>query len=348
MPSNSQFNEELVRRYGLWMDAQQYSEGTKTIYRRFLSRFVSFLGEASVTDATHLDIIAFLAYLSSKAYSISEIHHQLNTLRVFYDFLNLGGLVSRVPPRFVKLCSIPRRLPIVLSEDEVRKLIKATRTLRDRALVEVIYGTGCRVSEVVMIRVENIDFRARTIRIVGKGSKMRIVLFGGMADRAIRAYVRKRRTGFLFECDWASQKGSVTDCGYYWSGRWTDYSPAGKSILFRRYLGSKSAVSHLRAKAKLRKMMRCSHLARPERGRPLDTGTIQKAIQVLAIRAGLGSVTPHSLRHSFATHLLDHGADTRLIQELLGHARINSTQIYTHVSRRTLMKSFRQCHPRGA
>src|ERR1700729_3851470 len=107
MPSHAQLNQELLKRYDLWMDAQQYSEGTKKLYRRFLSRFVSFLGEASITEATHLDIVAFL---SSQAYSIREIHHELNTLRVFYDFLNLGGLVSTVPPRFVKLRPIPRKL----------------------------------------------------------------------------------------------------------------------------------------------------------------------------------------------------------------------------------------------
>jgi site-specific recombinase XerD len=331
------------------MIAQQYAEGTKRKYRRVLSNFSGFLNQISITDATHLDIRAFIASLSSKGASIREVHQELNILRVFYDFLHLGGLIALVPPRFVKLRPFASKVPLVLSENAVSRLIKASRTPRDRAAVELIYGTGCRVGEIVKIRLESIDFNARTIRISGKGSKTRIVLFGRKAGRAIRDYARNRRKGFLFECDRAHQKGMVMDHKTYWIGKWTDYSQGGTKILpSQRYLGTKSVLSYLQARAKLKKLMRTSQLIRPQRERPLHPQTIQKSIQVLGLRAGLGNVTPHSLRHSFATHLLDHGADTRIIQELLGHARIDTTQIYTHVSKRMLRKTFRQCHPRGA
>jgi site-specific recombinase XerD len=349
MLNHPQLNQELVARYDLWMIVQQYSDGTKRMYRRVLRNFSSFLGQVSITDATHVDIRAFIASLSARNVSIREIHKELNILRVFYDFLQLGGLVPLVPPRFVKLRPIVQKLPMVLSERAVAKLLKAARTPRDRAVVELLYGTGCRVGEIVKIRLESIDFRAQTIRISGKGSKTRIVLFGRKAGEAIRAYARKRRSGFLFECDWAHQKGIVMDHDTYWIGKWTDYSQGGTNILpSERYLGTKAALSYPQARAKLKKLMRTSRLTRPQRERPLHTQTIQKAIQILGNRAGLGNVTPHCLRHSFATHLLDHGADTRIIQELLGHARIDTTQIYTHVSKRILEKMFRQCHPRGA
>ena len=349
MLDNPQFNQELVARYDLWMIAQQYCDGTKKMYRRILRNFCGFLGPVSITDATHLDIRAFIASLSLRGLSICEIHHQLNTLRVFYDFLQLGGLVSLVPPRFVKLRPLVKTPPRVLSEQSVQKLLRAARTPRDRAAIELIYGTGCRVGEAVKIRLEAIDFDARTIQIFGKGAKTRIVFFGRKAELALRAYIKKRRKGFLFECNWANQKGMVISAGTYWIGKWTDYSQAGAKVHpTERYLGRKRTVSYLQAKARLKTLMRTSRLIRPDRERPLHPQTLQKAIQFVGNLAGLGNVNPHSLRHSFATHLLDHGADTRYIQELLGHARIDTTQIYTHVSKRALQKTFRRYHPRGA
>ncbi|MGB8540587.1 MAG: tyrosine-type recombinase/integrase [Candidatus Acidiferrales bacterium] len=348
MFSNAQFNQELVSRYSLWMIAQQYSDGTKKMYRRVLCNFCGFLGDISITDATHLDIRAFIASLSSRGLSICEIHHQLNILRVFYDFLQLGGLVSLVPARFVKLRPLVKKSPMVLSEHSVRKLLSVARIPRDRAVIELIYGTGCRIAEIVRIRIESIDFNSRTIRVFGKGSKERIVFFGPKAKRAIRAYVRERRTGFLFECNWPHQKGMVMSAGNYWVGKWTDYSNGGTKIHpSERYLGAKASMSYLQARAKLRKLMRTARLARPDRERPLHPQTIQKSIQLLGVRAGLRNVTAHSLRHSFATHLLDRGADTRFIQEMLGHARIDTTQIYTHVSKRALQRTFKKYHPRG-
>src|ERR1700683_5642220 len=230
MLNHPQFNQELVARYDLWMIAQQYSDGTKRMYRRVLRNFSSFLGQLSNTGATPVEVRAFIASLSARNASIREIHKELNILRVFYDFLQLGGLVPLIPPRFVKLRPIVQKLPMVLSERAVAKLLKVARTPRDRAVVELLYGTGCRVGEIVKIRLESIDFNARTIRISGKGSKTRIVLFGRKAGRAIRDYARNRRKGFLFECDRAHQKGMVMDHKTYWIGKWTDYSQGGTKI----------------------------------------------------------------------------------------------------------------------
>jgi site-specific recombinase XerD len=348
MLDHRQFNQELVARYDLWMNAQKYADGTKKMYRRVLGKFCGFLNQMSITDATHVDIRNFIASLSKRGLAISEIHHQLNILRVFYDFLQLGGLVSLVPPRFVKLRSYPTKPPKVLSEDSISKLLKAAITPRDRAVIELIYATGCRIGEIVLIRVESIDFKARTILVCGKGPKTRLVFFGGKASQALRAYIRTRRTGFLFQGNWANQKGSVSSSRVSWYGSWTDYSNGGTKVHpTKRYIGSKLSMSYMQAKAKLRKLMRTSRLIRPDRERPLNGQTLSKSIQSIANRAGLGHVNPHALRHSFATHLLDHGADTRCIQEMLGHSRIDTTQIYTHVSKRALKKTFIKYHPRG-
>jgi len=349
MLDHPQFNQELVARYDLWMTAQQYADSTKKRYGRVLANFCRFLDQVSITDATHLDVRAFIASLSSSGLSIGEIHHQLHTLRVFYDFLQIGGLISLVPPRFVKLRRLPKFIPKVLSEDSISKLLKASQTPRDRAVIELIYGTGCRIGEIVKIRLESIDFKARTIPVSGKGLKMRIVFFGRKAGEALRAYIGQRRTGFLFQCNWPHQKGSVSTTGISWYGTWTDYSDGGTKVhRIHKYLGSQLRMSSLQARAKLKKLMRASHAIRPKRERPMNPQTLQKCIQFLGNRAGLGNVNPHVLRHSFATHLLDHGCDTRFIQELLGHSRIDTTQIYTHVSKRTLQKAFRKYHPRGA
>jgi site-specific recombinase XerD len=229
----------------------------------------------------------------------------------------------------------------------VRKLIAASQTTRDRVLIELLYGTGCRISEVTRVRLEDIDFKARSIRVHGKG-KTRIVLFGPQAERAIRVYVGERRRGFLFTCDWPRQWGSVYRREKTWVGRWVDYGGHdGKPAIKQVALGRASTMPYWQAKGALRKVIRHEHALRPEREAPPCPQTLQNSVRRTGDRAGLGNVTPRTLRHTFATHLLDHGADIRTIQELLGHVWLQTTQIYTHVSRSNLARTFERCHPRG-
>lgn len=341
-------NRELVRRYSIWMVAQHYASGTQSYYRRILRDYCEFLDKKPIVRATHLDIVAFLARESARGITLQGVHHQLNILRMFYDFLNLGGLIDYVPPRFVRLRPATRLLPKSLSEDAVRKLIAAAKSPRDRALIELLYATGCRIGEASEIRVDSIDFSARTIRVHGKG-KSRIVLFGPQADQAIRAYLGNRRDGFLFACDWRRQWGSVVRRGNSWIGTWIDYDPTATGCRKKqRFLGRVASMSRLDARAKLRRLLRHEHVRRPERDKPVCPQTLLESVQNTARRAGLGSVTPRMLRHSFATHLLDHGADIRVIQRLLGHAWLQTTQIYTNLSNTRVGRTFDQCHPRGA
>lgn len=348
MLASSAFNQELVKRYKLWMVAQHYVIATQKMHTRVLRQFCGFIGNRRITHITHTDILAFLANESRNGMSLQSNHGKLNVLRVFYDFLNLGGLVNFVPPRFVRLRSVVKSVPKVLSEDSVRKLIAASRTPRDRVLIELLYATGCRISEVAGIRLENVDFKARSVRVHGKG-RTRIVLFGRQAEKAIRAYVGQRREGFLFTCDWPQQSGSVVRRGNKWVGQWMDYGTNdGHPTPRHRVLCPVSSMSYWKARAALRRAIRVQHALRPERESPPNPETLQQSVQRAADRAGLGKVTPRMLRHSFATHLLDHGADIRVIQELLGHVWVQTTQIYTHVSRSNLARTFVQCHPRGA
>ncbi len=267
---------------------------------------------------------------------------------MFYDFLRIGGLQTHAPARLIRLRPVRRQIPRILSEEEVQKLIAHSRNRRDRALIEILYSTGCRIREVSEIRLENIDFTARTIRVFGKG-RARIVLFGKKAEEAIRAYVGESRQGYLFTSDYPAQWGTVIRRENSWIGKWMDYgSEDGKPKVKQKTLGPVSSMSFWEARGIFSSLIRYEHARRPDRERPPRPVTFQLAVSKVGHLAGLGHVTPRMLRHSFATHLLNRGADIRVIQELMGHAWIQTTQVYTQVSRQKLAATFRNCHPRGA
>jgi site-specific recombinase XerD len=347
MRSPREFNEELVRRYMRWMVMQRYAISTQKFYVQILKAYGAFLQRKMITAATHNDVLEFLASEAARGQSLQSLHHKLDILRVFYDFLRIGGMQAHAPARLIRLRPVRRQIPRILSEEEVERLIAHSRNQRDRVLIELLYGTGCRISEVTEIRLENIDFRARTIRVFGKG-RTRIVLFGRKAERAILAYVGDRRQGYLFTSDMPSQWGSVLRSEKSWVGKWMDYGREdGKPAIKQRSLGHVSTMSFWEARGRLTSLLRHEHARRPDRERPPRPVTLQMAVAKVAHRAGLGNVTPRMLRHTFATHLLNGGADIRVIQELMGHAWIQTTQVYTQVSREKLAATFRHCHPRG-
>lgn len=348
MRSPVEFNKELVRRYMRWMVVQHYAIGTQTFYLQILQAYCAFLQRKTIPDATHNDVLEFLASEASRGQSLQSLHHKLDSLRVFYDFLKIGGMQTHAPARLIRLRPVRRQIPRVLSEEQAQKLIAHCRNRRDRVLIELLYGTGCRISEVTEIRLENIDFKARTIRVFGKG-RTRIVLFGKKAERAILAYVGDRRQGYLFTSDLPPQWGTVLRRDKSWIGKWMDYGEeGGKPRVKQRCLGRIATMSFWEARGRLSSLLRHEHARRPDRERPPRPVTLQTAVAKVALLAGLGNVTPRMLRHTFATHLLDGGADIRVIQELMGHAWIQTTQVYTQVSRERLAATFRSCHPRGA
>jgi len=341
-------NQQLAERFARWLVAQQYAADTQRQYNREVRYFRAFVRATPFTKVSHFDVRDFLAKRSSGGSSLDSLNHTLHALRIFFDFLNMGGVVRSAVPRLVKLRHVGRKLPKILSESEVGRLIRACRNARDRALIETLYGTGCRIGELANIRLSDIDFGRHKIRVTGKSRKTRMLLFGPPAAKALRGYVGHRRSGFLFIEAHPVQKGCLYPNGAgSWHGSWMVYGKDGVAARLNRFVGPQDSLSREQALEKFKAITQRFDLRRPPRTSPMTTGAIRRTVELIGVRARLHKVTAHMLRHSFATHLLDRGADIRAIQELMGHASIKSTIIYTHVSRTRLESTFRKFHPRG-
>jgi integrase/recombinase XerD len=241
----------------------------------------------------------FLASRKQSGVSSGTLRLNLISLRVFFRFLHRRGLLPENPADGLDAARPERRLPRTLSEAEIEALIEGIDVakplgLRDRAMMELFYGSGLRLAELVKAPVHCVDLESRTIRVTGKGGKTRVVPFGVQAREALDAYLLRERPSLA--------------------------QPRSGDAMFLSI-----------------------------RGRPLTPARVWQMLRERAVVAGLDPelIHPHLLRHSFATHLLAHGADLRVIQELLGHADIVTTQIYTHVDSTRLKKVHRQFHPRG-
>ena len=198
MRSYAAFNEEVVKRYEEWLVVQHYRPRTKQFYRRMVRTFAEYLKDKSIASVTHLDVRSYIAHLSEQGATWATSFDNLQVLRRFYDFLHLGGMVSYVAPRLVKMRDAPKKIPRTLSEFEVRQFVAAACTLREIALVEFLYGTGCRVSEVISLRVEHIDFEARTARVSGKDPRGRVVLITQRAGICSSSLYWQAKRGLCF------------------------------------------------------------------------------------------------------------------------------------------------------
>jgi integrase/recombinase XerD len=247
---------------------------------------------------TENDVADFAASLG--ALSPASAARILVSVRTFHRFAALEGMAAQDPARPVRPAAVPPRLPKALTYEQVSSLLDHAGDLatvegvRDRALLELLYGTGTRISEAVGLDVDDVDLAGLTIVVTGKGSKQRMLPLGGFAADAIQSYLVRGRP---------------------------DLATRGKGTP-RLFLNSL--------------------------GRPLSRQSAYGILRRAADRAGIsGHVSPHSLRHSFATHLLQNGADVRVVQELLGHASVTTTQIYTLVTVDTLRQVYAVSHPRG-
>jgi site-specific recombinase XerD len=257
----------------------------------------------------------------------------------------MGGIVDSVVPRFVSGRPLKRLPPRVLSETQVLSLINAAKSQRDRAIIELLYATGCRIGELVRIRIEEVDFDKRCVRVTGKGSA-RTVFFGAHAATAVRSYLAGRKSGPLFLSEYLQQKGCVSRYRKVWSGYFIDYGKGNKQAHRTSvYLGTK--LSRWQAWRRFKTLVPQSRLVRPSTQHQVSHQVVRRALQLAAWHAGLGRISSHMIRHSCATHLLNNGADVRQIQELLGHVCLSTTQIYTKVSPTQLPHIYRQCHPRA-
>src|SRR2546422_6734892 len=278
------------------------SENYQLSTQRSLSEFAQWCAAKKKIDdprVVTLPIISeYLADRKHSGLSASSIKLIVVALKIFFRFLAGKGMVERDPAEALALPRIERYLPETLNELQVEQFLekidtKAPHGLRDRAMIELLYASGLRISELANARLENFYPEEGTIRVIGKGNKTRIVPVGRKACEAIACYLSTERPK-----------------------------------LIKRRSGSEIFLS--------------------ERGTKLTTARIWQIVKEKARHAGLEkNIYPHLLRHSFATHLLSNGADLRIIQEMLGHADISTTQVYTHVDQQRLKAVHRQFHPRA-
>jgi integrase/recombinase XerC len=348
MRSGLQLNSELAERYSRWLTIQRYSPITCRLYRNAVSRFCRFLGPTSALRCTPREIQNYLIHFAGQKPRDRALQGECYALRIFYDFLAMGNLVIWSPPRMVKLRTPRRHIPNVLTENQISRLMRAARNPQERAILEVIYGTGCRTGEILSMRVENVDFRARRIRVSGK-TGTRFVHFTTQAAHALHKYIGNRRDGFLFVKNYGFQRirPRRSACGA-WRFRWKRYDPSGNGfVIADEYCGGRAARTYSEAVVYFSKFVDLKELRRPVGLKPLGTGTITKTVRKIGLRVGV-QVTPYALRHSFATHLLDHGADVLSLKELMGHSRLESTMVYARVSKSRVRSILERCHPRSA
>ncbi|MFN0123261.1 MAG: tyrosine recombinase XerC [Blastocatellia bacterium] len=258
--------------------------------------------QVDIRQIDHLTIRDYMATLHEKNKKKSSIHRKIAAIRSFFRFMCREGLLETNPARLVASPRVERKLPNHLNIQEAIRFIESPDTdtvlgKRDRAILELLYASGVRVSELVGLNLPDIDFENQTVRVRGKGRKERIVPFGEHARKALETWLSVRHE-FLLEAE---------------EGK------ADPLAVFMNYQGTRITTRSV--------------------GRMID--------KHIKICADIHHISPHSLRHSFATHMLDAGADLRAIQELLGHARLSTTQQYTHVSTDRLMEVYDKAHPKA-
>jgi len=345
MQTAQEFNAELQRRHAMWQEVQGFAAETRYTANYAIKSYCKYLADKPATKANHFDIQDHLYKLAKSGIAPATLATRLSSLRGFYDFLNMGGMVKWVPPRLVSLTKKLSKPPRVLTEDQVFRLIAKASTDHERALVEVLYGTGCRTGELTSMKIQDVDFRALRIKVCGKRG-VRFVLFSPRVAKVLRKYIGKRTDGYLFVSNFPVSRLLITRTATGgWRCRWNVYDKDGGFKCYGRgRIDRSEKLSYPQAFARFRKLSNSDRITRPLGLKPLRTSTIARQIRHLGQRARV-NVTPYSLRHSYGTHLLDHGANLRAIQELMGHRSLDSTRIYTHVSKHMLMDTLTQCHP---
>lgn len=278
------------------------SSNTLSAYRADLNRFSITLEQKKLTEIEQVstDVITdYISELTAIKLTPTTIARHFAALKGLFKFALKESLIKSDPTVSISTPKLPSRLPKAISISQMQELIKAVDKkdlvgFRNLAIVEFMYGTGCRISELTELDIDDLDLTERTVRLSGKGNKQRLVPIGEFAHAALNQYLVSARPNFV--------SGSATDT----------------SAVFRN-----------------------------QRGGRLTRQGVWAILQKAATDAGIADLTPHSLRHSFATHLLEGGADIRVVQELLGHASVATTQIYTKISIEGLRSVYAHSHPRA-
>lgn len=330
-------NRQLIERFDKWLMVVGFSMNTRSSYIFTVKAFAKFMVGKPVTAATKDDVRVFLGDLFDRGLAAVTIQGRLYALRSFFKFLQLGGCVRDSVPRYIKNRKLPKRLPGSKSEAEINSIIEAARTVRDRAILELLYASGIRVSECAHLRVEDVNLRARSLVVRrGKGDKDRLGLFGRKAAKALTLHLGDRRSGPLFVEERPQQRGYVyrNESGAWW-GHWRG---VGDDRMRNVRLGDYDMPTKERAQQALDAYL-AGKLPKPARGsKGLTARSIHRIVVRAAKRAGVTGVHPHTMRHSCATHLLNRGVDVRFVQELLGHTTLVTTSKYLHVAIDRLQK----------
>lgn len=283
----------------LWLE-KGLSENSLSNYRRDMTQFMQWLVQqgVEVTQVVRSHVYDYLAFQHTKGLSARTVSRHLSALRGFYLWLLDKQLITENPMAQIERPKLGRPLPATMTEAEVEALLAAPDIseplgVRDKAMLEVLYATGLRVTELVGLHISQLDLRRGVVRVVGKGNKERLVPLGDEAIKWLEKYLLQAREHL---------PGAVPN-GVLFHG------PSGKAMTRQ---------------------------------------TFWYRVKHQAFNAGIGNnISPHTLRHAFATHLLNHGADLRVVQLLLGHSSVSTTQIYTHVATERLKQLHSQHHPRG-
>lgn len=279
---------------------KNYSNLTILNYGKDLKLFNIFISDLNIKDLKKVDykiIREYLSYLYGKNYSKKTIARHISALRSFYRYLIKEKIITSNPMNLVSNPKQDKKLPKFLYYDQVEELlsipdITTPLGLRDKTILEILYSTGIRVSELVNIKLKDIDLNERTIKILGKGNKERYVLYGSVLEKLLEGYLNESR-----------------------------------SILNKK---------------------NSDYLLLNNQGNKITSRGIELIINKIAKESSLDfNISPHTLRHTFATHLLDNGADLKSVQELLGHESLSSTQVYTHISNEQLRNVYLHTHPRA-
>jgi site-specific recombinase XerD len=345
-------NDGLVEQFLRDLSARGCSEHTIRAYRVAIRDFLDFAQETPAASISHQQVREWFAWLRNQGASPSTIAARHYALKGFFRFLETEGLIRANPMLALgRLRTVPRTLPKFLSEEEMLRLVEGARTVRDRALIEFLWGSGCRVGEVVAIKLKDVNWSTRMVHVTGKGRRERLVPLSENAAKLLQKYLNGRTTGWLFQQDEYQQGGTVTrNADGRWISVWRkDYyrDKLGRlrSKMQRKILGKVSELTRTQARKRFRRLMPVLPQP-PAEDHPLTIHQVWRIIREAGLRAGLGAVWPHRLRHSFATHLLERGADPFTIQNLLGHSSIATTQIYASVTQTLIVKTLERCHPR--
>ena len=281
-------------------DVKKSSKNTILSYQRDLNKFFAYLEDMKVKDikkVNNTSLNSYVLLMEKENFATSTISRNIATLKAYFNYLFKQGIVGDDPAEKLKAPKIEKKLPGILSVEEVTLLLdqpsgNSNKEIRDKAMLELLYATGIRVSELISLTLEDVNITAGYIR-VSEGSRERIIPFGSVARTALKSYLKNARPGMI--------------------------ATESETVLFTN----------------------CS-------GQPMSRQGFWKVLKQYAKRAGIeADITPHTLRHSFAAHLVENGADLRSVQEMLGHSDVSTTQIYAKMTNNRIKEVYAKAHPRA-